>query len=156
MATAVGVGGSLVAIAIPAFVANLSASKLSEPVHSLSAMVTHAVAYGNAHSAKESFPPPAPLTPAEVPKGISVVDPPGTWDHLSWRALDFRVTTEHAFSYEFASHADPVSNSWQFNATAHGDLDGDGQLSTFSVFGEKVRDGEARALPGMYVDRELE
>ncbi len=150
------VTGSLLAVAIPAFISNLSASKLSEPIDNLNRLVAHTIAYGNSHNGLESFPPSAPLTPGEVPRGVSTVDPHGTWDHLTWRALDFRVLGEHAFSYEFTSNADPVSGSMRFTATAHGDLDGDGNLSTFSVFGEKQRGGEARALPGIYIDKELE
>ena len=40
-------------------------------------------------------------------------------------------------------------------APAHGDLDGDGVLSTFEIEGEADANG-ARILPGMYVDREVE
>jgi hypothetical protein len=44
----------------------------------------------------------------------------------------------------------------RFVATAHGDLDGDGVLSTFEVRGERKPGEDARVLPGMYVDREVE
>jgi len=143
-------------VAVPAFLANLSASKLTEPVENLRRIVSHAVAYGNTHTALESFPPSVAQTPAEVPKGVSVVDPQGTWDHLTWRALDFRITGEHSFAYEFTTLTDPVPGDCRFAATAHGDLNGDGNVSTFSVYGEKLRGGDAHALAGMYIDKELE
>jgi len=155
-AVALGVGASFLAIAIPAFLANLSASKLSEPVDNLRRLVDHTLVYGDTHSANETFPPSVPLTPHEVPRGTTVIDPDGTWDHLTWRALDFRMKGAHAFAYEFGSLSDPATGTWRFTATAHGDLDGDGELSTFSVYGEKPRDGATRALPGLYIDRELE
>jgi hypothetical protein len=44
----------------------------------------------------------------------------------------------------------------RFAATAHGDLDGDGMLSTFEVRGERAPGQQARVLPGMFIDREVE
>ena len=44
----------------------------------------------------------------------------------------------------------------RFVATAHGDLDGDGVLSTFEVRGERIPGQPARVLPGMFVEQELE
>lgn len=156
LAVGFGIGGSLLAVAVPAFVRSLEASKLSEPVDNLATIVSHAVAYGNAHAEPDSFPPSVPRTPADVPRGVVAKDPPGTWDHLTWRALDFKIDDPHAFSYEFSSSYEPVSGTMRFMVVSQGDLDGDGALSRFAVYGEKVRGQAARALPGMYVDRELE
>jgi len=150
------VGGSLLAVAVPAFVRNLSASKLSEPIEGLDRMVQSAVAYAARHPQEISFPPPAPLTPAEVPRGVRVVDPPEIWQHLTWRSLDFRFETPHAFSFKFDSELDPATQVMRFTATAHGDLDGDGMLSTFEVRGERAPGRPARVLPGMFIDREVE
>ena len=150
------VGGSLLAVAVPAFVRNLSASKLSEPIEGLDRMVQSAVAYAARHPQEISFPPPAPLTPAEVPRGVRVVDPPEIWQHLTWRSLDFRFDTPHAFSFKFDSELDPATQVMRFTATAHGDLDGDGMLSTFEVRGERAPGRAARVLPGMFIDREVE
>ena len=160
------VGGSLVAVAVPAFFQNLSASKLSEPIEGLDRMVTSAVAYAARHPQEISFPPSAPLTPAEVPRGVRVVDPPEAWQHLTWLALDFGFDpcakrppscgTPHAFSFKFDSELDPVTQVMRFTATAHGDLDGDGIVSTFEVRGERAPGQGARVLPGMFIDREVE
>jgi hypothetical protein len=156
LAAAFGIGGSLLAVAVPTFVTNLRASKLSEPTENLGRIVRNAISYGDTHAEPESFPPSVELTPKDVPRGNLVKDPPGTWDHLTWRALDFRIDDEHAFSYEFTSAYDPTSGTMRFETTSHGDLDGDGALSTFTVYGEKARGHAARALTGMYVARELE
>lgn len=156
LAAAFGIGGSLLAVAVPAFVRNLHASKLSEPVDNLSKIVGRAVAYGDTHAEPDVFPPSVELTPASVPRGAPTTDPPGTWDHLSWRALDFRIDEPHSFSYEFKSAHDPTSGKATFVVTAHGDLDGDGSLSTFTAYGEKARGAPARALPGLYIEHELE
>jgi len=45
VAVAIAVGGSLVMVAVPAFLRSLSFSKLSEPIEGLDRMVTAAVAY---------------------------------------------------------------------------------------------------------------
>jgi hypothetical protein len=150
------VGGSVLAVALPAFFRNLSASKLSEPIEGLDRMVTSAVAYAEERPQEISFPPSAPLTPAQVPRGVRTVDPPEIWEHLTWRSLKFRIDDPHAFAFKFESELDPTSQVMRFVATAHGDLDGDGMLSTFEVRGERVPGQPARVLPGMFVDREVE
>jgi hypothetical protein len=150
------IGGSTLAVMVPAFFRNLSASKLSEPVEGLDRMVTSAVVYAQGHAQEISFPPPAPLTPAQVPRGVRSVDPVDAWEHLTWRSLDFRFTEAHAFAFKFDSDTDPATQTMRFTATAHGDLDGDGTLSTFEVRGERVPGKPARILPGMFIDREVE
>lgn len=150
------VGGSLLAVAVPAFFRNLSASKLSEPIEGLDRMVTQAVAYASSKPQDISFPPPSPLTPLQVPRGVRAADPPEVWEHLTWKCLSFRFDEPHAFSFKFDSELDPATQVMRFTATAHGDLDGDGTLSTFEVRGERAPGREARVLPGMFVDREVE
>src|SRR3954451_23393709 len=90
IAIAFGIGGSVLAVAIPAFFRNLSASKLSEPIEGLDRLVTNTVAYADGRPQEISFPPSAPLTPAQVPRGIRMLDPPESWEHLTWRSLNFR------------------------------------------------------------------
>ncbi|APR78448.1 Hypothetical protein A7982_03795 [Minicystis rosea] len=160
------VGGSVLAVAVPAFYRNLSASKLTEPIEGLDRMVRGAVAYAARHPQEISFPPSAPLTPAEVPRALRVIDPPDAWKHLTWLSLDFGFDpcartqlscgTPHAFSFKFDSEIDPTTQVMRFVATAHGDLDGDGVLSTFEVRGERAPGQPARVLPGMFIDREVE
>lgn len=155
-AAAFGIGGSLVAVAVPAFWRNLAASRLSEAVDNLATISEHAVTYSGRQAENESFPPSVGLTPEEVPRGVRVRDKEGTWDHLTWRALDFRIDDEHAFSYQFDSVYDPVGRTMRFAVTAHGDLDGDGDRSTFKVFGERKGRETAHVLPGLYVDQQVE
>lgn len=155
LSAAFAVGGSLLAVAVPAFFRNLSASKLSEPIEGLDRLVTSAVVYADGRPQEISFPPSAPLTPAQVPRGVRALDPPESWEHLTWRSLDFRFEEPHAFAFQFDSELD-ASKTMRFVVTAHGDLDGDGALSTFEVRGERVPGEPARVLPGMFVDREVE
>jgi hypothetical protein len=156
LAAVFAVGGSVLAVAVPAFVKNLSASKLTEPIEGLDRMVSSAVAYAAQHPQAISFPPSAPLTPAEVPRGVRVVDPPEVWQHLTWLSLHFGFVEPHAFSFKFDSELDPVTQVMRFTATAHGDLDGDGMVSTFEVRGERAPGQPPRVLPGMFIDREVE
>lgn len=137
--------GTLVAIAIPACVREMHASKFAEPVNGLARI-------GKSATAADGFPESAPLTPEKTPRGKMEVDPPGAWDHPTWKALDFRATRDgvpHAFSFRVDAKAEELF------ARAHGDLDGDGVTSTFEI--RCVRDKEgAHVMPGMYVDAEVE
>ncbi len=146
----------MLVVAIPAFVQNLSASKLSEAVDGLDRIVTRATSYADGHPQAISFPPSAPLTPAEVPRGEPTEDPPNAWEHLTWKSLAFSFDAPHLFAFKFDSALDANSGVMRYVATAHGDLDGDGVLSTFEVRGERIPGQAARVIPGMFVDREVE
>jgi hypothetical protein len=165
-----GIGASVLAsllvVAVPAFIRNLHASHLVEATEGLARLTKEAEAHAAQRSKTSSgalptgadgatdtielLPKSAPLTPAEVPRGVFRLDPPGTWDHPTWQALHFRASAEgepHAFAFAFDSRG-PQS----YVATAHGDLDGDGVLSTFEMRGQ-VGDHPASTL---YVRQELE
>jgi len=156
LAAFIAVGGTVLAVAVPSFIRNLSFSKLSEPIDGLDRMVTNAVSYAHGRPQNISFPPSAPLTPEQVPRGIAAEDPPDSWQHLTWLSLNFRFDAPHHFAFKFDSTLDPHSGVMSFVATAHGDLDGDGVLSTFEVRGQRAPGHDARVSPGMFVDREVE
>jgi hypothetical protein len=158
--------GSLMAVAVPAFLRDLHASRFVEPTEGLERLGAAAVAYAVAN---ERFPDSAPLTPSVPPRGKKEADLPGTWDTPAWKALAFRPAAEgvpHAYAFSFES----TSGGSAFVAQAHGDLDGDGVLSTFEIRGRSghegvsppnaaravVADGQPVVLPGMYVEAELE
>ncbi len=156
VAAVVGIGGSLLAVAVPAFYGGLSASKASEALDGLGRISRSAVSQADRPVLRESFPPSVELTPATVPRGQKVKDPQGTWEHLTWRALDFRMDHEHAFSFRFDSSFDESRQVARFSARAHGDLDGDGNVSTFEVRGERENNQPATLMAGLLVDREVE
>ncbi len=155
---AVGVAliGSVLAVAVPAFVRNLSASRLTEPINGLARIGEHAVARAAGKACTDAFPPSAPLTPAAVPRGKPAVDAePDPWQHPTWKELDFRPSpagVAHSFAFAF----DRSAAGDAFLASAHGDLDGDGTTSTFEVRGKCEGAGPAKLVPGMYVEGELE
>lgn len=148
------VGGSVIAVAVPEFLHDLRASRLAEPVDGMKRIAEAAMSLAEAAPAgSAAFPESAPLTPAEVPRGVRAEDPPGAWEHPSWKALGFEFDHPHAFSFAFESTLGSAES--KFRATAHGDLDGDGVTSTFEVEGRADSTG-ARIMPGMFVDREVE
>jgi hypothetical protein len=161
LAAIIAVGGSVLAVGIPTFLRNLQASHLSEAVRGLNEIGAGAMQYADGKIPAEAFPPSAPLTPTQVPRGARAVDSAGTWDHMTWAALGFRQTSDateraesaHYFSFAFDSANGPTRAV--FIARAHGDLDGDGDRSTFEIQGECTETG-ARILPGMLVEREVE
>ena len=137
----------------PAFLKNLRASRLTEPMERLSFIASRATAVAAGRPVESAYPGAAPLTPSVVPKGELLADPTGTWDHPTWRWLGFRLEAPHAYSYAFESTNGPERSS--FRATAHGDLDGDGNLSTFVITGESPRGGSPRSDP-IAMQREVE
>lgn len=154
LALIVSVGGSALAASAPSFVRSLQASRMSEAVDGLTDIGAGALAHAQGKELAASFPPPAPLTPTEVPRGVAVQDPPEVWDTPSWKALEFRFDQPHRYAFKFDVAPDP-SRIW-FQATAHGDLNGDGILSSFQLTGERRVGGEAVVLPGLYIHREVE
>lgn len=152
LAIGVALVGSLCAVAIPAFVRELHASRLVEPTDGLARIGVAAVAYAEANG---RFPDSAPLTPATPPRGKKEADPPGTWDTPTWKALAFTPAAEGApHAYAFAFEAPKPSEA--FVARARGDLDGDGLLGTFEIRGAIAPGEKPKVVPGMYIESELE
>ena len=152
---AVGVAliGSVLAVAVPAFVRNMSSSRLVEATNGLNRIGEHAISGAANKPCANAFPAAVGLTPEAVPRGKPAVDPdPDPWQHPTWRALDFRASppgVSHSYAFQF----DRSENA--FVAHAHGDLDGDGTTSTFEIRGKCDHD-VASLTPGLYVESELE
>jgi hypothetical protein len=165
-ALGISIGGSILAVAVPAFVRELHASRFAEPIAGLGVIGEGAVAYAAGLPVEKAFPAPAPLTPPRPPRAVLAADPPGTWRSATWMALHFppspgsgRAFTEeqpHAFAFAFDSALSPARSA--FVAHAHGDLDGDGVFSTFELRGHELAGDAAGASidPGMYIQDELE
>lgn len=147
------IGGSVLAVGIPAFVRDLHASRLVEPIDGLNRIASAAAARASSHSAAAPYPESVGRTPASVPVGKPAQDPPGTWDHPTWTSLGFGFSRPHSYSFELESGA-RGRRAW-YRAAASGDLDGDGQLSEFSVRGEVAEGREPVTFP-MEMYREIE
>ena len=145
--------GSVLAVAVPAFLHELHASRFVEPTDGLARIGAAAIAHAEEN---QRFPDSAPLTPADPPRGQKEADPPGTWEGPTWKALAFRPAAEgvpHAYAFSFEN----TGGGEAFVAQARGDLDGDGVLSLFEIRGDARRSGQRPAVaPGLYVEQELE
>jgi hypothetical protein len=145
--------GSLSAVTIPAFLKNLRASRMSEALDGLEQIAGRAIVLSDSAPLAAAFPDSCPLTPSSVPRATLVVDPPHTWDHPTWRLLGFSLETPHAYAFQFDSQLGPDVS--RFTAVAHGDLDGDGVLSTFRT-GGSIRHGADPKRDILEVSREVE
>ena len=154
IALVLSISGSVLAASVPTFLRQLHASRFVEAEDGLAAIAQNALVYSQGKELAASFPLSAPLTPAEVPRGVAVTDPPGTWDHPTWKALSFSQDTAHRFAFSF-DVANDGSRIW-FTARANGDLSGDGITSVFEVVGERRMGQSAVVLPGVAVHREVE
>ena len=152
-AIAVAIAGSVFATCLPSFLENLHASRMVEPIDGLEHIATRATALAAGQPAAAAYPETVGLTPAQVPVGERVEDPKGTWDHPTWRRLEFAWTVPHSYSFSFESRNH--EGHAVFHARAHGDLDGDGVLSTFSIAGESKDGAEPKTFP-MEIEREVE
>ncbi len=151
-ALCIAVGGSVLAVGIPAFVRDLHASRLVEPIDGLNRIAAAAAAQVQ-KGGVNVYPESAPRTPREVPVGAPALDPPGVWEHPTWVSLGLSFVRPHSYSFEFQS--DRRGRRSKYVAVARGDLDGDGQLSEFSIRGEVV-DGQAPVTFPMEMRREVE
>lgn len=152
-ALVVAVCGSVLAVGIPAFVRDLHASRLVEPIDGLNRIAAAAAALAASAEGPQRYPDSAPRTPEEVPAGEPALDPPGSWEHPTWVSLGLSFTRPHSYSFEFESER--RGRRSKYVAVAQGDLDGDGQLSEFSIRGEVV-DGRAPVTFPMEMHREVE
>lgn len=151
--TIISLSGSLLAVGVPTFVKNVRASRLAEPLDGLKHIGERATFLAQERGIENAYPVSVPQTPSKVPAGESVVDPIEAWDHPTWQALGFRM--EHAHYFAFAFDSENGRKRSIFTATAHGDLDGDGLLSTFRLQGE----WEPPAAPVLFpieIQREVE
>jgi hypothetical protein len=153
LAVALSLGGTVAATMIPTFLRNVHASRLSEPVDGLKRIAARATLRASGLPTETAYPETVPFTPATTPRAELVLDPPGTWDAPTWRALDFGFDAPHAYSFAFESNDSEARSS--FTARARGDLDGDGVTSSFAISGSIERGAEPKLLP-MEIYREVE
>jgi prepilin-type N-terminal cleavage/methylation domain-containing protein len=159
----VAILGILAAVAIPSMIKYLRRAKTTEAVDKLSYLYRNSGTYATGERVNRGlggaalapqFPAPQALTPAAVPAGVRVTDPVGTWDTATWQALDFSIADPHYYSFEYESSG--VGTAAGFTARALGDLDGDGNRSTFERAGALNSQREMYGSPGVYMESELE
>lgn len=152
-ALCIAVAGSVLGVGVPAFFRNLHASRLVEPMDGLERIARAAAERAATEPVSSAYPANAGPTPALVPAGVALRDPPGSWDDPTWVSLGFGFSTPHRYSFEFES--EHRGRRARYRASARGDLDGDGQLSEFSVRGESG-EGKAPVTFPLEMHREME
>jgi type IV pilus assembly protein PilA len=126
----VAVIGILAAVAIPAFIKYIKKSKSSE-----AAMMLRRNFEALRVLAMDGQPMPASVGPtpplgtccAQDPEDGKCRPDPSYWQHPSWQALQFSIADPSYFSYEL------INDGTTLELRAYGDLDCDGEYSTFSM-----------------------
>jgi hypothetical protein len=153
--------GLLSAIAIPAYLKYIARAKTVEATLRVRRLFDSSVAYYDRDHVTSmgdylpaQFPASVPRTPATVPCGDRAEPSAADWDDPTWQALNFMVSDPHYFSYQYDSQGTGVGAT--FTASAFGDLDCDGVLSTFVRVGSVRAGNEVRGGAGLYQYNELE
>ena len=156
LAIAISVLGCALAATVPACIRAMHAARTAEAVDDVEQVLRASIQRRNDDPKTALL--PAPLTPSIVPRGEPAWDPEGTWEHPTWKAIHFSIDTPHWYAYQLDVDPDPQTS---LRAIAHGDLDGDGVLSTFER--DAVVDPSAPvgattvvAKPGLIVTNDLE
>lgn len=154
----VAIIGILAAVAIPAFLKYVKASKTVEANTNLRKLYDGEVAYydeehvniGGVLQSKAFV--TAPMTPGTVPAINKVT---GDWGADSWTALKFGADSPVQYAYQ-ATAAGTGTNS-SFTAFAFGDLDGDSTTSMFLRVGSvDAGTGDVSGGAGIFKSDELE
>ena len=99
------------------------------------------------------FPRSTPPTPAK-PRCEKATTPEALWNIMpGWKELKFAITEPHYYSFQFLSAG--TGAAAVFTARATGDLDCDGELSTFELRGSVDRDGTVKVV-GPVIWNEIE
>ncbi|MFH1435784.1 MAG: prepilin-type N-terminal cleavage/methylation domain-containing protein [Pseudomonadota bacterium] len=153
--------GVLAAIAIPAFVKYIAASKTTEAKENIAYLYRESTCY----FAKERADPASAyvvMIPHQFPvsEGPNPPVPPAakkilsTWDAPTWQALQFGLVDAHYYAYEYVSTGTATSSN--FTAYARGDLDGDGNQSEFWRAGQANSQLEIQGTRGIVETAPLE
>ncbi|MFK7998083.1 MAG: hypothetical protein AB8H86_00755 [Polyangiales bacterium] len=179
---AVGLIGTFLAVFIPTFFREIHTSKVAEATDMMELIAERAGAYYNTShetgrgSRRRCLPGPAgptPPLPSEDPVAVEFTQPPTLPDPEvevedmepgigteTWLAIGLSTERELRFAYTFepsragcgvmAREGEPL-----FVVRANGDLDGDGEHSTFEQ-GYRVRRGNVEAFGVLHVRRRVE
>lgn len=146
----VAITGILSAVAVPSFLKYIKKAKTAEAPQQLEKLGNAARQYYiEEHQVGNNIaplPPQFPATVAATP-ALSCCNYSGNkcrpddleWNQATWRALKFSMDDPHYFRYRFVSSG--ISIDAEYTALAHADLDCDTELSTFSVVGEALFQG---------------
>jgi type IV pilus assembly protein PilA len=144
-------GNDAPAVAIPAFMKNARKAKTAEATTNVKRMYDGARTH---YEELHALAPSTEITPAAgaccgMP-GDKCPPDPALWTLPGWQALRFSMDEPHHYSYRY------VAEEKGFTVSAYGDLDCDGELSTFEMAGTVQPDGTVAGGAGLYKKHELE
>jgi hypothetical protein len=128
----VGTLATISATAIYGVRAYLAKAKTAEARATVKAIGRALVASAEAEDAngrRGSFPPSARAVPKTVPSGTKYQSAPSEWQTPGWRDIRFQLTGPQYYQYEFVTSPDRR----RVTVRARGDLDGDGNTSSFEL-----------------------
>ena len=154
----------LAVVAVPAFVKYMRRAKTSEAIDQLEKISKGSSVYFSTNRVDSDFAPQEcqfpdtqSITPIETSCCTASIDTdadsrcnprPADWaDSDTWNALLFELKDQHYYSYAYDSSGTGPKDS-TFTATAHGDLDCDGTLSTFQKRGTGDPNDPGTGSPG--------
>ncbi len=157
--------GAALAVFIPTFLRELRTSKTSEAAEHLELLYQRSAAYfaarrheGDGPTQTQCLPAtagPTPRTPTEDPEEVDFQsdETPG---HETWKALDFEPRIPIRYSYTFEPTASGCGlrspdGTYLLTLRAEGDLDGDGERSTFERRARANDQGELEPSDILYV-----
>ncbi|MBI4509510.1 MAG: hypothetical protein HY698_07720 [Deltaproteobacteria bacterium] len=142
--------GVTAGLAIPTYMKYIRKSKTTEAVFFVKRIYDGARAY---YEENKKFPKSGTSQPpgscCKFAGGKCVPDAK-IWEASPWKELMFSMDDPHFFTYEF------VSEATGFTARALGDLDCDGEYSTYEMVGKLDSDGNLSGSAGIFKDKELE
>lgn len=153
----VAIIGILAAVAIPAFINYMKRAKTSEATLNLKSIAEGAISYHDTHGSQ--MPDAAAIiptgsSPSEVPQELNkTVDDAFTASN-GWQQIGWKPHKAYLYRYEFTK-ADSTTIGVLANATAYGDLDGDGTNSTFNRPLNRLESGMVK-IDDLTIDKELE
>ena len=165
----VAIIGILAAVAVPAFMKYIRRSKTSEATMNIRKIFDSSVTYFEGEHAKrtgEILPRQFPENQDRTPTGAFCtaaaekwVPEQNTWmgAPYTWQALNFAISDPHYFAYSYISKGSSGTDTdAAFTARANGDLDCDGEMSTFERVGNVDANLNVTGGGGIYSANELE
>lgn len=156
-ALGVGAVGIAAAVAVPAFVKYLRRAKTSEARGALELLQARVTSYYVQRARRGlrrfRFPKSTGWTPTKgCCRGASDKCPldPRAFSHRTWRALDYTPTQAHYFQLRLTSKG--RGRSATVTIEARGDLDCDGEYSTFTVIGNIDKRGSLTFTEPMVIN----
>ncbi len=90
--------------------------------------------------------------PKDVPKGVAVTVPAAQWNVETWKCLKFSLNDAQRYQYDYKGKGTGVTAT--YTAIAHGDLNGNGKVSTFELKGAGSPTGDAVRVSLEIVDQD--